>query len=61
MIELVYRAFEAISHRESSLLHFANSDHLLVLTFYMNDFFEEFKDFDEQYDFLRNHFLPRVK
>ena len=32
-----------------------------MLIFYINDFFEDFEDFEELYNFLRYHFLPRVK
>lgn len=63
MIELVYRAFGALPHpyKEPSLLHSASPDDLPVLTFYMDDFFGGFRTFEEQYDFLRYHFLPRVE
>jgi hypothetical protein len=63
MTEIVYRAFDQLSSpiKESSLLHFEDSMHLSVLTFYMNDFFDEFKSFDELYEFLREHFLSRIE
>ncbi len=63
MIELMYRAFESLSSfiDESSLLHSTDSFHLLVLVFYMNDFFDEFQNFDDLYEFLRDHFLLRIE
>ena len=63
MIELVYRAFGALPYpyKEPSLLHSASPDDLPVLTFYMDDFFGGFRTFEELYDFLRQHFLPRVE
>ena len=63
MIELAYRAFGALPHphNEPSLLHSGSPDDLPVLTFYMDDFFGGFRTFEELYDFLRQHFLPRVE
>jgi hypothetical protein len=61
--ELVYRAFGALPppHREPSLLHSNSPEELPVTTFYMNDFFDGFRSFEEQYDFLMQHFLPRIE
>lgn len=63
MNELVYRAFGALPPpiREPSLLHSSSPTDLPVLTFYMDDFFGGFQNFEEQYQFLRYHFLPRVE
>ncbi len=63
MIELAYRAFGALLPpiREPSLLHSSNLGHLPVLTFYMDDFFGDVSCFEKLYDFLRNHFFPRVE
>ena len=61
MIEVVYRAFSALPSREPSLLHSSNSIDLSALTFYMDDFFGGFQDFDEQYKFLRMYFFLRVE
>jgi hypothetical protein len=49
MTEIVYRAFNQLfsSIKKSSLLHFENSLKLSILIFYMNDFFDEFKNYDE--------------
>jgi hypothetical protein len=63
MTELIYRAFEPLSSSisEPSLLHSADPSHLPVLVFYMNDFFERFQSFDDLYEFLRDHFFPRIE
>ena len=63
MTELVYRAFGALPPPigEPSLLHSSDPANLPILTFYMDDFFGGFRSFDEQYEFLREHFLPRVE
>lgn len=63
MTELGYRAFGALPppHNEPSFLHSANHEHLPVLTFYTDDLFGGFRSFQEQYNFLRQHFLPRVE
>lgn len=63
MTELGYRAFGALStpHNEPSFLHSSKHKHLPVLTFYMNDLFGGFGSFQELYDFLRQHFLPRIE
>jgi len=63
MTEAVYRAFGALPPpiKEPSLLHSGNSSTLPPLTFYMDDFFGGFQDFEEQYQFLRHHFLPRIE
>lgn len=63
MTELVYRAFGFIPppKPEPSLLHSSSPDVPPPLTFYMDDFFGGFKDFEEQFAFLRDHFFPRVE
>ncbi len=63
MTKLMYRIFESLSSliSESSFLHSVDSFHLSVLIFYMNDFFEEFQNFDDLYEFLRDYFLSRVE
>ena len=55
MIKLRYRAFETLSfsHNESFFLHFVNHKHLSILTFYTNDLFNNFFNFQKYYDFLR--------
>ena len=49
MIELIYRAFNALSPpiKKSSLLYSKNSNNLSILIFYINDFFEDFESFKE--------------
>ena len=63
MTELVYRAFGAIPvpQPEPSLLHSADPETPSPITFYMDDFFGGFLDFEDQFRFLRDHFLPRVE
>lgn len=63
MIELAYRAFGPLlpPFREPSLLHLSDSSYQPILVFYMDDFFGGFGSFQELYDFLREHFLPRVE
>lgn len=63
MMKAVYRAFEALpsSIKKSSLLHSEDPCILSPLIFYINDFFEGFRNFEEQYQFLRHHFLPRIE
>lgn len=46
---------------EPSLLHFDDPARPPKLVFYMDDFFGGFKDFDDQYYFLANHFFPRIE
>lgn len=63
IIELVYRVFGALlyPYKEPSLLHSASPNNLPVLIFYIDDFFSGFRTFEELYNFLRYHFLPRIK
>jgi len=63
LIELMYQAFETLpsSHKESSLLHFNSLEKLSVMIFYMNDFFDGFRSFKKQYDFLSQHFFSQVE
>jgi hypothetical protein len=64
MTKLIYRTFDSLSSfadSESFLLHSTDLFHLFVLVFYMNDFFDEFQNFDDLYEFLRDHFLSRIE
>jgi hypothetical protein len=63
MTEAVNRACGPLPppHKEPSLLHSAEPSRPPVLVFYMDDFFGGFSGFNEQYDFLREHFLPRME
>ncbi len=63
MTELIYRAFGAIPapQPEPSLLHSADPEIPPPITFYMDDFFGGFTDFEDQFCFLRDHFFPRVE
>ena len=63
MTELVYRGFGFIPPPlpEPSLLHSDNPEEPPPLTFYMDDFFGGFRDFEHQFSFLRDHFFPRVE
>ena len=63
MTELAYRAFGAIPtpFPEPSLLHSSDPAMPPPLTFYMDDFFGGFQDFEDQFSFLRDHFFPRVE
>ncbi len=63
MTELAYRAFGFIPppQPEPSLLHSDDPAHPPKLVFYMDDFFGGFKGFEDQFAFLRDHFLPRIE
>ncbi len=63
MTKLMYKAFESLSSfiEKFSLVHSADSHHLSMLIFYMNNFFEEFQNIDDLYKFLRDHFLSRIE
>lgn len=63
MNELVYRAFGPVSapNPEPSLLHSPEPSIPPPLTFYMDDFFGGFKDFEDLFSFLVEHFFPRVE
>ena len=63
MTELVYRTFGPIPAPESkpSLLYSLDASVPPPLTFYMDDFFSGFSGFESQFDFLVNHFFPRVE
>lgn len=63
MTELVYRAFNSISasNPEPSLLHSSDPEIPPPITFYMNDFFEGFRSFEDQFVFLRDYFFPRIE
>ena len=62
MNELVYRAFGFIPspNPEPSLLHSDDPAIPPALTFYMDDFFGGFRDFEDQFSFLIDHFFPRI-
>lgn len=61
--EFVHRAFGIINNAypEPSLLDSNQDDQLPTLTFYIDDFFGGFKDFESQFQFLSNHFFPRIE
>ena len=63
MIELDYRAFEALSTLYNKLFFLYSTSHedLSVLTFYIDNLFDNFRSFQKQYDFLRKHFFSRVE
>lgn len=63
MTELAYRAFGPIPapNPEPSLLHSSEPAIPPPLTFYMDDFFGGFRDFEDLFSFLKNHFFPRVE
>lgn len=60
--EFVHRVFGALSEGpcEPSLLESDTPDRLPTLTFYVDDFFGGFPDVKSQFQFLHDHFLPRV-
>lgn len=60
--EFVYWAFGIINniYPEPFLLDSSQNNQLPTLTFYMDDFFSGFKDFESQFQFLSNHFLPHI-
>ena len=59
----VYKIFECISAFNSELffLHSSNFQKNASLTFYMNDFFEEFSDFESLFIFLRDQFFSKIE
>ena len=63
MTELCYRAFGPIPapNPEPSLLHSSDPAIPAPLVFYMDDFFGGFRDFEDLFVFLRDHFLPRIE
>ena len=63
MTELGHRAFGPLPHphNEPSFLHSPSLEKLPTLVFYMDDLFGGFSSFQELYDFLREHFLPRIE
>ena len=63
LIEMIYKVFDFISffNSESSLLHFENSSIFSSLFIYINDIFERFRTFEDMFNFLRNHFFPRIE
>ena len=63
MTKFVYKVFEFISASdfESSFLHLSNSIIFSFITFYMNDFFDDFRDFENFFCFLRDYFFSKVE
>ena len=63
MTELTYRDFDSLFFfiKKFSLLHSNDSASLSMFTFYMNDFFDDFVNFEKQYVFLKEHFLSRIE
>ena len=63
IIKLTYRVFEfiLISNLKSFLLHSSDLIISLLIIFYINDFFEEFQDFEDLFRFFRDHFFFRVE
>ena len=65
MTELIYRGFGPIPSTkhlaEPSLLHSSDPGIPPSLTFYMDDFFGGFPDFESLFKFLKDHFFPRVE
>lgn len=63
MTAAVYKGFGFIPppHPEPSLLHSDDPNTPPPLSFYTDDFFGGFKDFQSQFSFLRDHFFPRVE
>ena len=61
--KLIYRAFEfiLISNSKSFLLYSSNLIVFLSITFYINDFFEGFQDFENLFMFFRDYFFFRIK
>ena len=63
LTKIVYKILRFISffNSESSLLHSVDSFISSFLFIYINDIFDEFRDFDEMFNFLRNHFFSRIE
>jgi hypothetical protein len=62
MSKLIIRALKKLFHlSESSLLQEDIMNNSSSITFYQDDILDEHKSFDEQFVFLRNHFLLRIK
>ena len=63
MTELIYRCFGPLPepHCEPSLLHSSSPRDPPPLVFYVDDFFGGFDSWESQYDFLKDHFLPRLE
>ena len=63
LAELMYRVFGFLPppHNEPSLLHSPDPAESASLTFYMNDIFGGFGDFEKQFAFLKNQFFPRIE
>lgn len=63
MTAAVYKGFGFIqsTHQELSLLHSDDPSFPPPLSFYTDDFFGSFPDFEAQFAFLRDHFFPRLE
>lgn len=63
MTAAVYKGFGFIPppNPEPSLLHSDDPSIPPPLSFYTDDFFGGFKDFQSQFSFLRDHFFPRIE
>ena len=46
---------------ELSLLYGKCSDNPAPVSFYINDLFKGYEGFDQLYEFMRDHFLLRIK
>ena len=64
-VELMSIALKFISASSSEFLllytDIENSDDLSQCMMYIDDIFEEFQFFEDQYNFLKNHFLLHMK
>ena len=63
LTKVVYKTLKFISflNSKSSLLHSVDSFISSSLFIYINDIFDEFRDFDEMFNFLRDHFFSRIE
>jgi hypothetical protein len=64
MSELMIKALDKLLHlnkSESSLLQDAIMNDSSLVTFYQNDILEEHRSFENQFTFLKNHFLLKIE
>ena len=62
IIELINRTLKTLSHlKKHSLLQECNSEISAKTIFYMNDIFDEHKNFFTAFLFLRDHFLFKIE
>ncbi len=63
IIKLIYKAFKFILlfYLKSLLLYLDNSIILLFLTFYINNFFDKFRNFEYFFIFLRDFLCLQVE